>query len=449
MQVTTAQVTTAQLRVMVGGLSHLDAGVDDAERVDQIRLLEELKAAAAAAQARVTVAFTASQKAAHRAGGVPEQQVGRGVASQVALAKRESPARARRYVGWAGILVAELPCTFRALRDGRITEWRAQLVARETAWLSREHRAEVDAALAPELESWGDRQVEAEAKKAAYRLDPHGYLARIRGAEADRRVSLRPAPDTMSRLSGLLPVAQGVAVYAALTSRADNLRAAGDERSRGQIMADTLVERVTGQGVAGGVPVEISLLMSDQTLFNHGPHRNEPAVVPGQGPIPADLARRLAVAAAEQARLWVRRLYADPGTGGLVAMDSRRRCFDDGLARFLVVRDQSCRTPWCDAPIRHHDHVHGAGAGGMTSADNGQGLCEACNQAKEGPGWRARPGPDGAGADVVTTTPTGHRYHSRPPGPPRTRDPVRPVPAVPAVRTSELEAHFAALLEAA
>ena len=37
-----------------------------------------------------------------------------------------------------------------------------------------------------------------------------------RRAEADRMVSIRPAPDTMTYVTALLPVAQGVGVYAAL-----------------------------------------------------------------------------------------------------------------------------------------------------------------------------------------------------------------------------------------
>ncbi len=68
--------------------------------------------------------------------------------------------------------------------------------------------------------------------------------------------------------------------------------------------------------------------------------------------------------------------------------------------------------------MRHADHVVRAAAGGPTSAANGQGLCEACNYAREAPGWRALPGPDpelGAGQEVEVTTPTGHRYRSRPP----------------------------------
>ena len=82
------------------------------------------------------------------------------------------------------------------------------------------------------------------------------------------------------------------------------------------------------------------------------------------------------------------------------------------LRRFLQVRDDTCRTPYCDAPIRHTDHVVPHGADGPTSVDNGQGLCEACNHAKAAPRWRARPGPGGT---VTTTTPTGHSRTTRPP----------------------------------
>jgi hypothetical protein len=133
------------------------------------------------------------------------------------LAKRQSHFHAARYVGWATILTGELPATCTALQTGRTTEWRAMLVARETAWLSRGHRAAVDHAVAAQLEQLGDRRVEAEAAKLAARLDPAGAAARARLAATDRRVSLRPAPETMTRLSITAPVAHGVAAYAALT----------------------------------------------------------------------------------------------------------------------------------------------------------------------------------------------------------------------------------------
>lgn len=224
-----------------------------------------------------------------------------------------------------------------------------------------------------------------------------------------------------SQLSALLPVAQGVAVYAALTREADRLRAAGDERSRGQLMADLLVQRVTGAQPAtpGGppvVPVGLDLVLSDRILLGG---EDEAAHLDGFGPIPADLARQLVHDTMDAGlKLWLRRLYSGAG-GRLVAMDSVARLFPKALAKLIVLRDQLCRTPWCGAPVRHLDHIEDYESGGPTSYDNGQGLCEACNHAKQAPGWRAGPAPGGA---VVTTTPTGHAYTSSPPRSPEPYD---------------------------
>jgi hypothetical protein len=236
----------------------------------------------------------------------------------------------------------------------------------------------------------------------------------------------------MSQLSALLPVAAGVAVYAALKREADRLRAAGDPRSRGQIMADTLVARVTGathtatNSAAGGspiVPVAINLVMSQACLLGDA---DDPAFLEGHGWVPADLARALVVDSLEAGvKTWLRRVFTRPGTGELIAMDARSRLVPAAIAHFIGLRDQTCRTPWCDAPIRHRDHVISVQEGGPTSAENTQGLCEACNHAKQAPGWHARPRP-GPRHTVQTTTPTGHSYTSTAPPPvghtqPRTR----------------------------
>jgi hypothetical protein len=72
--------------------------------------------------------------------------------------------------------------------------------------------------------------------------------------------------------------------------RADLIRAADttfDGRSRGQVMADTLVERVTGRPSDVAEPVAVNLVLSDETLLAG---HNWPAVVEGYGPIPAAVA---------------------------------------------------------------------------------------------------------------------------------------------------------------
>ena len=420
----------AAVRACLATLQGLPRDICDEERVDLLAALEELKAGAAAAQARAAADLDASTRAAQAAAGLPAEQLGRGVAAQVALARRESPVRGGQHLGLAKALVHEMPYTLAALDAGRLSEWRATLLVRETACLSREHRAVVDEALAADpdtLAGVGDRSLVARARQLAYRLDPESVTRRAARAEHERRVTLRPAPDTMANLGALLPVAQGVAAYAALARDADAARAAGDPRSRGQLMADLLVERVTGQTGADRVPLRVHLVMTDRALFRGD---DEPAHVPGYGPVPAEVARRWLRPrrsggesttpgrdAGTDHEVWLRRVYTHPGTGELVAMDSRSRCFPTALREVLVARDQTCRTPWCDAPVRHADHARPHADGGPTSAANGQGLCERCNYDKQAPGWQARPDPgSGPGAHLIrTTTPTGHHYSSRPP----------------------------------
>jgi hypothetical protein len=164
----------------------------------------------------------------------------------------------------------------------------------------------------------------------------------------------------------------------------------------------------------------VNIVMTDRTLLGApGDGADEPAHLVGLGPVPAPLARELV--RDTDAQVWLRRLFTRPEDGALVALESRRRLFPDGLRRFLVLRDQTCRTPWCGAPIRHADHVVAVEDGGETNADNGQGMCEACNHTKQAHAWAARPGHRGAGGTVTITTPTRHTYTSRPPPPPGRR----------------------------
>jgi hypothetical protein len=402
---------------------------DGAGMIDQLRQLEDAKALAAAKQAEITVAFDLQQRREQAAAGVPANEQGAGVGAQVALARRESPARGGRLLGLAKALTG-MPRTFSAFRSGQLNEWRTTLIVKETACLSVEDRMAVDEELAADTGAFdgaGDRAIISAVKAAAYRRDPRSVVKRAAHAVGGRTVTIRPAPDTMAYVTALLPVAKGVAVYAALTREADTLRSGGDERSTGQIKADTMVERITG--VPGGVSsVEIQLVMTDRTLLQGD---SEPARLTGYGTVPAEWARRAALnglaeldgpaelngsAGNGELTAWVRRLYTAPGTGELVGMDSKARFFPPGLRRFIQVRDDVCRTPYCDAPIRHDDHIIAWHNGGPTTAGNGQGLCEACNHNKETRGWSAKPVPiPGARHTVQLQTPTGHTYRSTAP----------------------------------
>ena len=398
----------------------------NAQRIDLLRDLEELSGAIASAQARLAAELDAETRAERADRGIAAERRGAGVAAQVALARRVSPVRGTQYLGLAKALTAEMPHTLSALAHGHLNEWRATLLVRESACLTVADRAAFDAELCAEPDrfaSWGDKRFIAEARALTARLDQAALVRRAARAEADRRVTIRPAPDTMAQVTALLPVAQGVAVHAALVRRADELRAQGDERSKGQIMADTLVERVTGRTSAERCQVEVQLVMTDRSLLNNA---DDPAFMPGHGVVPARWARNLVARAntatddSSELGAWIRQLFTPPGGTRLVAMESRSRMAPPGLAQFITARDRTCRTPWCDAPIRHIDHVTPSADGGRTEAENLQGLCEACNYAKEANGWRSRAVRSRADAvhTVTVETPTGHSYSSQPPSPP-------------------------------
>ena len=234
------------LESLVGSLADVGGdGPSDLDLLAVLHQLERVKAAVAAAQARVTVTFAASQERAAQAArnaakgqGFEAWRAARdrfpGVGEQVGLARRLSPWQGRAQLTFATDLLTDLPCTLAALTTGAISEWRAGIIARETTWLSAADRVAVDAEVAGDrvaLARLGNLELTRAVTAAAYRRDPQGALARARAAENDRNVSIRPKPDAMCRISALLPVAQGVATYAALSQAADAARAEGDPRS--------------------------------------------------------------------------------------------------------------------------------------------------------------------------------------------------------------------------
>ncbi|MHA7141761.1 HNH endonuclease [Arthrobacter sp. Sr33] len=420
----------AGTRALLDALTALRPATNPAGMIDQLRGLEDLKSAIAGVQARIAVAFDRSERHHQAQTGVPTAEQGKSIGAQVALARRESPSRGNRLLGLAQALVTEMPHTLAALHTGQLNEWRATLLVKETACLSSSDRTAVDEELSPDTGTFtgcGDKTIIAAAKAAAYRRDPRSVVNRAAHAANERFVSIRPAPDTMAYLTALLPVKEAVTAYTALSRHADTARATGDTRSRGQLMADTLVERTTG--VPGGVSrVELQVIITDRALLQGD---SEPARIPGYGIVPSSWARDLihptdihpdinpagsdpADAERHAFDVWVRRLYTTPTSGDLVALDSKARLFTPAQRRFITARDHTCRTPYCDAPIRHYDHIIPWHQSGRTSITNGAGLCEACNHTKEQPGWGAHPRP-GPRHTLRITTPTGHRYTSTAP----------------------------------
>ncbi len=394
----------------------------DDELVDRLTELERLTSAAAAEKARLTAELHARR--------ANDRHCDRSVAHEVALARRESPYAGREHLALALALVHDLPQTLAALERGEINERRAMIIARETAHLLRADRVEVDARLGS-LAERGDREVLVAVRRLAHEVDADAAEERARRARAGSRVTLRGLGDGMARISADLSAADAVLTFRSLGEHADVRRAMGDDRSRGQLMVDEFVDRLDRPAVVGARRVEVQLVMSAEMLL--GDDRDTPAHLVGYGPVARGAVESLL--ADPEAEVFVRRVFASPTDHGLVAMESRSTAFPSSLRRLLFLRDgETCRTPWCDAPVRHADHVTPRHRGGGTDLDQGQGLCEACNYAKEQPDWVHRTTtrwPDRH--STVVTTPTGHEYRSRAPA-----LPIRPRPGP---RTTVVEIH--------
>ncbi|MCT1774819.1 HNH endonuclease [Brachybacterium sp. p3-SID957] len=432
-----------------------DAATEDAAVIDAIGRIESLKNSLDAVQSSLEVSLRQARVRSERAAGVPLARRGTGVGHEIGLARRISPARAGNQLALRRVVVESLPEIWRRMAQGDISAWAAEEVARAVLVLDDEDRARIDSELAPSIHELSPRAAGRRARAQADDLDREAALARMRLNHSQRRVTQRPAAEGMMTLSALLPLTEGVSAFASLRAAADAARARGDDRSRGQIMADTLAARITGHEAAAA-PVEIQLLMTDRSLLAGGA---DPALLEGH-PLPGPVARHLALhdapavparpanhphpgdglssagdprpadephpaglrsaptptgptGSAARARRWVRRLYTDPVSGSLVHMDSRRRLFTGDVRRFILARDQQCRTPWCEAPIRHIDHVHRHADGGTTTPDNGVGVCERFNHVLELPGWVSSLITEGAHTGTLEiTAPTGHRYRS-------------------------------------
>src|SRR5437764_54113 len=84
--------------------STVDPHADEAALIAQIAELERVKSAAAAGQARAAASLDERRRRDETLAGVPGRQRGRGVASEVALARRDSPSRGGRHLGFAKAL---------------------------------------------------------------------------------------------------------------------------------------------------------------------------------------------------------------------------------------------------------------------------------------------------------------------------------------------------------
>lgn len=328
-------------------------------------------------------------------------------ADEVGAALKLSPGAAHRRVACAQALAGRLPETRAALEAGQITAQHAAAATEATADLSPEDCAKVEARVYPR----GTTQTLAAFKRSLARavawVCPGGFEVKHRAASAKRSISMYDLADGMAAVPVELP-----APDAQLLWRCLDVRARADHAGQGAglsldarrvdaltalmaaALADPSLPRAHGKPVTVGVVIELPTLLGLQ---------DRPAELLGYGPIPADLARRLAKDAP-----W-RRMVTEPVTGHLLDLGRTTYTPPQELSDFVLARTPRCVFPGCQAPahVDEIDHARAWSEGGVTSADNLRPLSKHHHLVKTHQGWAYVVNAD---RSVTWTSPSGHTY---------------------------------------
>lgn len=381
--------------------------------VETVSALECLDSALFAKQAEFTLAYEESLAADRRAQNIRVKHPGWGAAADIAMALHLSPRDGTRFANTARLLVEDFPRTLQGLRSGALNRNQARVVASECRRLRKETRRLMDGLLWEETHNCfdiGTQKLKELISYWAQILEASAEEDSEEKARKERGISVWQVDAHRVRVSGTFPLEQGVAIAQVLAREADRAQSLpGEERNQAQLRADILYETLTGLRACGGIPVSLELVMSAETFTGES---IEPVLIPGHGFISAGRARELlAGKPGETLKSWARSLWVDAQSGNLVAMGSKARRFTGNLKRQVMVRDQYCRTPYCNGKIRDIDHVVQVRRNGKTCVENASGRCKRCNQTKEAPGWSEVPVP-GDRHSIEITTPSGHSYLS-------------------------------------
>ncbi|WP_229053373.1 HNH endonuclease [Aeromicrobium sp. Leaf350] len=375
-----------------------------AKHVDAIVALERLIRVAQARLVEQVADFYELRLATHAG----DRDLALTVAAETAMARGQSPTAGRNLLELA-MGLRPMPILRTAFGEGVVSEPVVRAIVRVVRTLDPATITLIDAALEGALAGLTPAQAADLVRELVVSHDVEAAAERERRARAEQFVSYWPSPDGVGTLIVHGPAEQLVGIRQSLQAHADRLRARGDDRDRGQIMVNTLFERVTGVETVAGPDIDLSIVLPIEALTGVPCA----ADLTGHGPITPHLAAEL-VDSAGQA--WFRRLFTEP-TGSLAGLDTRRRCFTGTLASWIRTRDHhQCRQPGCSCRIREIDHIRPHRNGGPTTQANGQGLCRLSNLVKELPGWHVHAG---SGGEVTWTTPTQHTYTSPPPRPHR------------------------------
>ena len=362
-----------------------------------------------------------------------------GVVAEVGLVMGVHGSTADVKITQAGLLNPEgvLSTTHEALAQGLITEPVARLMANAMDGLSFEQMARVEAMVLPRLVRHID-PVTREGAPAGYsyakdqltralnRVAPERAKEKRARAMAKRGVKIRILEeDGLAQICLWTTKVQGISFYerinemaeASQTAERQAVEDAGHDasgvRTINQCRADVLVELVMNSVPDAGNNQEVvSLLGCDRSpRVNVGvlidlptllALRDNPAELPGYGPLDPDLARALAAD-----NEW-RRFLHDPITGQLLDLGHAKYEPSRKLREFIHARDPKCTYPGCNHQARRSqlDHIT-PWPQGPTNRENLHPLCVHHHNLKTHGNWQVTRDHDSG--ETTWTSPRGLR----------------------------------------
>lgn len=330
------------------------------------------------------------------------------VIAELAVRHTVSEGTVRAQAHTAGVLLERLPRVWARFEEGFVPEQNAAEAARLVDELPEQSWPEFDALIA---------EVAAVLTPAKFRLKARGVRERIHPTDADtrhakarqnRRAWFEPDRDGMGWFGAYVAADVGYRAMARIDETASQLmKLPGEERTLNQVRAD-----VFGDLILEGMTTEVSLALTIPVMTQLG-QDGGPAVLDGVGPIPLELAQRLA----GEAKSYVR-VLTDPITCTVLNMEGRTRRIPKAMRRWLQYRDRTCAFPGCNRKAMHSDvdHTKDVQYLGITENGNLAHLCPKHHRLKHKTNWRYVQTPGSpAVTNVQWTSPLGYRITADPP----------------------------------
>ena len=364
----------------------------------------------------------------------------RAVVAELATALRLPERTMTRLVSEAWTLATELPATLAALRSGDIDEAHARVIIDETAGLADAPiRERLDAELAVRATTTTAPSLRRMARRIRESAQAESLADRHERARAERRVELEPARDGMAWLH--LHVAAGDALLirdrlhrVAADVRDDESGASGiDDRTPDQLRADVARDLLLHGVPPIGEAFHVAAATARPTVHVTVPvltllgRDDTPGELEGYGPIDPETARHLAAQAPSFTRI-----LTHPVSGTVLDVDRTTYRPPADLARWLRVRDETCRFPGCNRRSTRCelDHTEDWGDHGHTAFDNLAHLCPHHHHLKHETSWSVRHLDHGS---LEWRSPAGRRHVTEP----ALRIPARAAPHATPTRAPE------------